>query len=90
MPDYRTKSIPAVEVEWLDSASREGWTSATTGEVIIDPIKCYTVGYLIHKDRSKVVLIQSLSDSNFVDQILVIPRGMIVSIETLKPARKHQ
>jgi len=69
-----------VVVEWADSTTSTGWENDPDLELCI----CETVGYLAKKTREKVVLIQSISDGNNVDNKFAIPRGCIKSIKELR------
>lgn len=69
-----------VLVEWVDSTSSTGWENDPDLELSI----CKTVGYLTRKTKEKVVLAQSISDNNNVDNKFAIPRGCIQSIKELK------
>ena len=73
--------FPIYEVEWLDSAHTPGWRAESTdyGTSI-----CLTVGYLLHRDRAMVSLVQSQSQHGSVAEIISIPRVAVRSMKRLK------
>ena len=74
------KRLKVYLVEWIDSTSETGWTHDHDLELST----CKTVGYLIKKTKDKVVLVQSMSDSDSIDNKFAIPRKCITSITELK------
>jgi len=71
--------LKIVLVKWEDSASASGWTD----EDDLAPAECETVGYLLKKNKDRVVVVQSTSDIAHYDNRFAIPRGCIKSIKEL-------
>ena len=72
--------MKVILIEWLDSTSSSGWDSAFDLELS----NCKTVGFLVKKDKEKVVVIQSNSDNVHSDGRFAIPRSCIKSIRELE------
>ena len=72
-----------VEVEWEDSCAEMGWHTPRDIKGY-DVSHCRSVGYLLGKDRKKVVILQSASDSPSFCEALTIPRGNVKKITYLK------
>ncbi len=69
-----------VKVDWIDTFATVGWTDEPT-----DVVNMKSVGWLIRKDKRRVVLAgmigsQGMSDYNSQQ---AIPRGCIISIKEL-------
>jgi hypothetical protein len=77
-----------VEVEWIDSASTNGWQRR--GEIDQEQkqdgglVECRTVGYLLSKDKRSLRLAQSQSSHGAVAEICAIPRSCIRSIREVR------
>lgn len=77
-----------VEVEWLDSRAFAGWAHPEEHLERSRPSRCRSVGYLLLKDRERIVLAQSCSDdSGNVADPLAIPRGMVKAIRVIGKAQ---
>jgi len=83
------KDIPMVRVTWKDAQDSDGsWTSL---EDIIahEPATCQEVGWLIHKDSTKVIVMRSRICNEF-DELeeggahIAIPHDWVIKIEELK------
>lgn len=72
---------PIVEVEW-DDAHMAGWWQDGEPEPP-EPDLVRSVGYLVHKTRKHLVLIQSRTEGQHGNRIQ-IPRGMVKSVTVLK------
>ena len=72
--------MKVVMVEWVDSTSESGWTHDHDLDLSI----CKTVGFLVKKTKDKIVLIQSISDNDNVDNKFAVPRVCIKSIKELE------
>jgi len=75
------KPPPIVEVQWVDSFTKDGWQAhgtrnAETGE-------CWSVGYLLKQDDEKIVLCGSWSVTEHMSET-TIHRGAIVSMTELR------
>jgi hypothetical protein len=86
------KAMSIVEVEWIDSNSEGGWSSveqylksATAG----DTLACRSTGYLFHKDKRSLTLVQSQSQkSGYVADSITIPRFAVKSLRVIdKPPK---
>lgn len=82
----KPKVVRRVEVTWRDSINQGGWDSAAAVRKHgITPTTCVTTGYLLEKDRERVVLAQSLSEqTNEVGNLVAIPRFAVMSIRRLR------
>ena len=81
--------IPMVRVTWKDAQDSDGsWTSL---EDIIahEPATCQEVGWLIHKDNTKIIVMRSRICNEF-DELeeggahIAIPHDWVIKIEELK------
>ena len=68
-----------VLIEWVDSTAVGDWT----GDDDVELAKCRTMGFLLQKNKDRVVVAQSTSDIAHYDNRFGIPRGCIRSIKTL-------
>ncbi len=74
---------PLVEVIWHDAAGETGWESLHSAQQA-DIIVCTTLGYLIKKDRRRVVIASSIrEDITRVEHTTTIPRTWVVKITPL-------
>lgn len=73
-----------VEVEWVDAQT--GFGQATFIEDLIEspPLITHSVGYLLHKDKEKIILGFMLFGEDTVKHSQLIPRGMVQKIRRLK------
>lgn len=71
-----------VEVTWNDATSVGGWIDISELKQAINPLRCYSVGYFMTETDDAVVLAQSSGGPN-VAEVLVIPKGMVISIRLL-------
>ena len=73
-----------VEIEWEDSTAIGGWSDSGDLELC----QCKTVGYLVTKNRNRVVVVQSTSNGGgseeHFDNRFGIPRKCIKKITELK------
>ena len=78
-----------VEVEWIDSASTGGWRRISLFENEADPVSCWSVGYLVKRDRKQTLLLQShdgtLGKGN---DAISIPSSIVRNVRILKKAEK--
>jgi len=70
-----------VLIKWEDTAATVGWYSR---EAVISRkcVFCESVGYLVHKDRDKVILSGMMADGEF-NSLQYIPRGCIKEIKDI-------
>lgn len=76
-----------VEVTWLDAQS--GFSSPLSIEEIINeaPVLTKSAGYLIHKDKEKIVLGFMQWDNNMFKHWQLIPMGIVKEIKYLKEGK---
>lgn len=75
-----------VIVEWVDATyDEEGWRPAPEyNKLLLEPISVQTIGFLVADKKEYVTLIQTLAkDSGYMNRF-TIPRGCIISIQSLK------
>ena len=77
------KEYKRVEVEWDDSCSNNGWQCADTAKSH-STAQCRTVSYLVKSSKKSITLVQSLSNTGNISELMAIPRGCIKSIKVLK------
>lgn len=74
-----------VFIEWVDSIGSAGWKTREEVQAFLsaptEHVK--SVGYLIHSDRNRVVIAQSLHYENR-DHLMEIPRKAIVDMRDAK------
>ena len=73
-----------VEVEWLDAQA--GFSSPLETKEIVEqePIHTFSIGYLIHEDKEKIILGFMKWDMDMWKHWQLIPRGMVKKIKELK------
>lgn len=77
------KRLPIIEVEWTDSCSVGGWKSRADYEKY-EPDECRSIGYLVKRTHSHIILVQTQSDQNSnVTDGITIPRSAIKSVRKL-------
>lgn len=80
------KTFPLVEIEWLDITDFSGWNDLEDKDDF-SPTVCYSVGYLIHKDKKMVQITETISPGESEEcfgLIKCLPIGCVVSIKKLK------
>ncbi len=74
-----------VKATWIDSAfGRHGWESKKH-YANIEPQTCTTVGFLVKRSASKVIIALNTDQHGDVADCMVIPRKNIKKLEYLKP-----
>lgn len=74
--------MKTVEIEWVDAISYSNmWVARDSKESLA---LCRSVGYLVKKNKEKVVIAQSSASDGDVMNKFVIPRGCIKKITELK------
>ena len=70
-----------VLVKWQDTFADVGW-----GTEELSPVKVNSVGWLIHKDKNKIVISSMVGTAGLEDYNCrqAIPRGCITSITNLE------
>jgi hypothetical protein len=82
------KPMPVVEVEWDDSCSGGGWSTADQ-YAKRDVLPACSVGYLLSRDRTRIIIVQSQAENGDVNDCITIPRGMVKQIRVLEKARRR-
>ena len=76
-------TFPLVEVVWHDASGNTGWEplhAAQSADIIV----CMTTGYLIKKDKRRVVIASSVRElDDYVEHTTTIPRTWVVKITPL-------
>ena len=78
-----------VEVVWLDSQARGGWTDKNEMQEWNEDILCKSVGYLVREENDRIVLVMSESSTSLADG-LTIPRACIINLRCLTPAPRRR
>lgn len=76
-------SMKIVKVEWLDSRMYMGVWQEKKCAKTLSLSQCSSVGYLLSKDKEKVLIVTSCGDGN-VQGTLAIPRKAIKSFEVVR------
>ena len=72
-------------ISWHDAHADSRWIEVT--EIDNEPYLVTSIGYLMPKaKKGHVSLAQSFGADGFVDSVLHIPRGMVVSSTIITPA----
>ena len=80
-----TQKFDLVCVTWHDAHADSRWIEVT--EIDDEAYLVTSVGYLVPKaKKGHVSLAQSFGADGFVDSVLHIPRGMVVSSTIITPA----
>ena len=82
------KKYKIVEVEWLDAQTGFGDAQPVEDLILMEPAISFSVGYLLHKDKKKIILGFLLFDDNLVKHSQLIPMGMVKKMTRLKGVRK--
>lgn len=82
------KSMPIVEVLWIDSNHQGRWWSTDELDKDLDDLdlNCRTVGYLYRDREDYVTIVLSQAGVGCVAEATTIPRVAIKSMTELKPA----
>jgi hypothetical protein len=70
-----------VMISWKDITSWNGWNSDIVEQGKDEPLEFKTVGFLLTKNRKKVVISDSIPD---IGNLTVFPAGCVTNIEILK------
>jgi hypothetical protein len=69
-----------VIVEWNDAACEGSWQSHGT---IFTPVKVWSIGLVQQDDEDVIALAGTTTETGDINQIIVIPKGMVVSVEDI-------
>lgn len=82
------RGMELVLLEWVDIEAHAGWKSVREARDA-RPVRCRDVGWILHRDESRLVLVRSRNASGDVGDVAVFPAGCIVRVTPLAPvARK--
>jgi len=70
-----------VMISWKDITSWNGWNGDIVEQGKDEPLEFKTVGFLLTKNRKKVVISDSIPD---IGNLTVFPAGCVTNIEILK------
>jgi hypothetical protein len=74
---------PLVQVHWKDAMS-PGSTWQDPDELVdMDPIEIVSVGYMLRRTKSKIVLASSLGNNGAVGECLVVPAPWVARVHRL-------
>lgn len=80
----RSKAVACLAlVKWLDAQMEGHWLDSAPN--VNDDLTIYSVGFLIHEAKDRIILVQSLGDGHF-GNVIHIPRGMVQSITRMELA----
>lgn len=83
-----TRQLPLVHIRWRDAETKHGWESADDAIADADVPICESVGFVLTRDKHKIVLAQTIGGSEINGRI-TIPKGWIVGeIRKLALVRK--
>lgn len=87
-----SEQFPLVMVRWEDATNVAEWTDLDVAQAFDSfsfDYRCTNVGYLIRDDDECVVVAaRATGDMKAVGLIERIPRGMVLEVTVLKPARR--
>jgi hypothetical protein len=72
-----------VMVEWLDIFSLSGWHSVKEA-LALEPVRCSDVGWLLHRDESRLIIFRSRNNDSGVGDVAVFPIGCVVRVTPLQ------
>jgi hypothetical protein len=64
-------------VEWQDALMNGHWHDDAPNP--LEDLTVYSVGFLLHEDAKRIVMVQSLTDGSYGNE-LQIPRGMVTKL----------
>lgn len=59
----KKRSLPRVEVDWIDSAFHRGWSGSIEKQEKMTVSVCRSVGYLLSRDAKMVRLVMHCADN---------------------------
>lgn len=78
-----TRKMQRVEIEWDDASLVRGWADPGSRRTET-PIRCFTTGYLLSRDKRAVRVVMSRGEGENVAECLVIPRETVRRIRRLR------
>jgi hypothetical protein len=73
-----------VEVEWMDAAVTGGWKSLDDQLKESTPVSCRSAGYLLHRDKHRVVIAQNQDQEGKWSDTMTIPASTVKRVRHLK------
>jgi hypothetical protein len=85
MPSQRSRQKPQILlVDWNDTASPESSEWKDIDEDTLDGVaRVRSIGYLGHRDKKQIILIQTVSEDGGFFGELAIPMGCVTKIRRL-------
>jgi len=77
-----------VMVEWVDSAFAQGWMDRSIAESHTES-HITSVGILVYEDKTRLTIMQDMSNKNSVGDGITIPACSIKRIRQLKVGGSH-
>lgn len=71
-----------VEVEWIDSATYQGWQTKSAKEQTVS--QCTTVGFVMRRNKNEISIAQGKSNNKNYLNVTTIPMSCIKKITRLK------
>ena len=71
-----------IVVDWDDSSSRGRWSTLDEYRKH-SPVLCRSVGYVTHRDKRGISLVQTMADNGDVVDAIAIPAGCIRKVRRL-------
>ena len=72
-----------VRVQWVDSASEDGWQHKANVKHIGKLCLCESVGFLLRRNKGAITLVQSTGSFDNVAASISIPMGCVKKITKL-------
>lgn len=85
-PKVKTPDI--VLIEWRDAEHDFGWMDGNDIDDTEPVLNCFTVGWVLKETKKHIRVCQTMTTDNHA-QVLVIPRGMVISKKILQRATKR-
>jgi hypothetical protein len=82
-----TRKLPMVEVEWQDACSENGWARREEYRERT-PMSIRSIGFLAHRDKSRLVIVQSHSAGDRLNDSLTIPAPWVTRVRRLQRRRR--
>ena len=84
----KINDIPMVRVTWKDAQDSDGNWTAIEDIIAHEPATCQEVGWLIHEDNSKIIVMRSriCNDNDELEEggaHIAIPQDWVIKIEEL-------
>jgi len=87
----RLTDMPLVCVTWHDAHSLDNNEWHTDTDITDEPCVVRSVGYWLKRPRARhICLVQSCADDEGLDNVLLIPLGMVKKVERLKIPHKRR